>query len=114
MSDDDPSTTLPLIDDRIDETVDNMESVTEPATVSMDDTRPDDTQPDDTHPDEPPQKKRKSVKRQSDGYTSRKRSKSSKSVKTVKVATASDEYEVEMIIDHKTDEKVKKKVVLLC
>ena len=98
MSDDDPSTTLPFIYDGIDGKVDNMESVTEPATVSMDDTRP----------DEPPKKKRKSVKRKSDGYTSRKRSESSKYGKTVNVGTTSDKYEVEKIIDHKTNEKVTK------
>lgn len=45
-------------------------------------------------------KKRKSRKR-SDGYKSRKRA------KPANKATKSDEYEVEMIIDHKTDEEVK-------
>lgn len=52
---------------------------------------------DDSKNDELIKKKRKSRKK-SDGYKSRKRSRSTK-------PTTSDEYEVEMIIDHKTDEK---------
>lgn len=55
---------------------------------------------DDSKNDELIKKKRKSRKK-SDGYKSRKRSRSTK-------PTTSDEYEVEMIIDHKTDEKVKR------
>ncbi len=53
----------------------------------------------DSKQDEQLKKKRKS-RRKTDGYKSRKRTKSSKP------ATKSEEYEVEMIIDHKTDEEV--------
>lgn len=53
---------------------------------------------DDSKQDELLKKKRKSRKK-SDGYKSRKRSRSTK-------PTNSDEYEVEMIVDHKTNEEV--------
>ncbi len=46
-------------------------------------------------------KKKRKSKKKPDGYKSRKRSRSSKP------AAKSEEYEVEMIIDHKTDEEVR-------
>lgn len=55
---------------------------------------------DDSKQDEQLKKKRKS-KKKPDAYKSRKRSRSSKP------AAKSEEYEVEMIIDHKTDEEVR-------
>lgn len=47
-------------------------------------------------------KKRRNTRKKSDGYKSRKRTKSNKPA-----TKAADEYEVEMIIDHKTDDEVK-------
>ncbi len=96
MSDDDPSTTLEgeTVMESDKDVTENMESVTEQVSVSLNDSKI----------EEPPKKKRKSVKKRSDGYKSRKRTKSTKSAKSA--TTASDEYEVEMIIDHKTDEEV--------
>lgn len=82
MSEDEPSNLGDTIMD-----TDNMESVS--VSIISNESKLDDTL----------KKKRKS-KRKSDGYKSRKRQKSSKTPK-------SDEYEVEMIIDHKTDEEVR-------
>lgn len=51
--------------------------------------------------DETINKKKRKSKKKNDGYKSRKRVKPSKQPKQ------SDEYEVEMIIDHKVDEEVR-------